>query len=92
MKYFLSIIEIENKTFRIWYNTNTPVKLVFDQLIMSLDVLNSHNLPGKIDHPNYTSLTTKIINLDEIFQNYFKESSIEDVICEKNPWLIQKQK
>ena len=49
---------------------------------MSLDGLNSPNSPRKIDHPKYTGLSKKAIKLDEILQNYFKKTLIEDVICE----------
>ena len=43
MKTFLSIIEIENKHCHICYNKNTPIELVSDKLIMSLDGLNIPN-------------------------------------------------
>ena len=56
MKEFLSIIEIENKKCHIWYNKNTPIEIVSDKLVMSLDGLNSSNLLRQIDHPNYTSM------------------------------------
>ena len=81
MKAFLSIIEIGNKKCHICYEINTPIKLVHDELIMSIDGLQSTIPPWKIDHPNYTSLTTTI-KLNDIFKNYLKESLIEDVIFE----------
>ena len=43
MKEFLSLIEIENKKCHICYNTKTPIELVYDKLIISLDGLNSPN-------------------------------------------------
>ena len=44
----------------------TPIELVSNILIMSLDGFHTSNSPV----------------WDEIFQNYFKESLFEDVICE----------
>ena len=58
------------------------MELVYDKLVMFLDGLNSSNSPSKIYHPKYTKLATNTIILDDIFQNYFKESLFEDIICE----------
>ena len=51
-------------------------------MIISLNGLNSSNIPRQIDHPKYTTLATDTINLDDIFKYYFKGSLFEDVICE----------
>ena len=57
-----------------------PVELVTDKLIMSLDGLHISNSPRKIDHPKCTILENDTVVLDVIFQNYFQESLVEDVI------------
>ena len=49
---------------------------------MSLDGLHTSNLPRQIDHPKFTILANDTVVLDVIFQNYFQESLLEDVICE----------
>ena len=59
----------------------TPVGLVSDKLILSLDGLHNSNFPRQIDHPKCTILAKETIVLDVIFQNYFQESLFEDVIC-----------
>ena len=63
----------------------TPVELIYDKLSMSLDGLTTYNLPRQIDHPKCTILTKDTVVLDVISQNYFKDSSLDDVICEKIP-------
>ena len=68
MKEFLRIIEIENKKCHICYNTRTPIELVSDKLIMSLDGLNITNSPWQIYDPNYTSLSKKQLS----WVTYFK--------------------
>ena len=60
----------------------TPVELVTDKLIMSLDGLQTSNLPRQIDHPKCTILENDTVVLDVIFHNYFQKSLLEDVICE----------
>ena len=60
----------------------TPVELVTDKLMMSLDVLYTSNLPRKIDHPKFTILANENVVLDVIFHHYFQESLLEDVIFE----------
>ena len=59
-----------------------PVELVTDKLIMSLDELNTSNLPKKIDHTKCTILANDTFVLNVIFQNYFQESLLKYVICE----------
>ena len=59
----------------------TPVELVTDKLIMSLDGLHTSNLPRQIDNPKWIFLEIDTIVLNVIFQNYFQESLLEDVIC-----------
>ena len=49
---------------------------------MSLEGLIISNLPRQIDHPKCTILENDTVVLDVIFKNYFKESFLEDVICE----------
>ena len=59
----------------------TPVELVSDKLIMSLDGLHTSNSPKKIDHTKCTILANDTVVFDVIFHNYFQESLLEDVIC-----------
>ena len=68
--------------FNICYKWKTPIELVFDKLIISLDGINSSNSPRQTDYPKYTTLATDTIALNDTFQNYFKESFFGDVICE----------
>ena len=49
---------------------------------MSIEGLPTSNSPRKIDHPKCTILEMETVVLDVILQNYFKESLLEDVICE----------
>ena len=49
---------------------------------MSIDGLHTSNSPRQIDNPKCTILAKNNIVLDDIFQNYFKESLFEDIICE----------
>ena len=51
VKEFLSIVEIENKICQICFKLKTPVELISDKLIMSLEGLPTSNLPRQIDHP-----------------------------------------
>ena len=60
----------------------TPVELVSDQLIMFLEGISTSNEYRSIDHTKYTSIKKGIVVLDEIFQNYFNDSLLHDVICE----------
>ena len=61
----------------------TPVEVIYDKLIMFLEGLPTSNLPRQIDHPKYTMLTNDTIVLDVISHKYFKDSFLDDVICEK---------
>ena len=49
---------------------------------MSLDGLQTSNLPRKMDHTKCAILANDPIVLDFIFHNYFQEQFLEDVICE----------
>ena len=60
----------------------TLIESVTDKLIISLYGLNISNSPRQIDHPEYTTLEMSTITMDDTFHNYFKDSFIEDVICE----------
>ena len=79
-----SIVEIENKIYHRYSKLKTPVELVTDKLIMSLDGLHTFNSRRQIDHTKCTILANDIVVLDVIFQNYSQESLLEDVICENS--------
>ena len=49
---------------------------------MSLEGLPTSNSPRQIDNPKCTILTKDTVVLDVILQKYFKDSFLEDVICE----------
>ena len=51
IKEFLSIVEIVNKICQRCSKLKTPVELVSDKLIMSLERLPTSNSPRKNDHP-----------------------------------------
>ena len=72
-KIFLSIVEIETKKCHRCSNLKTPVELVTDKLIISLDELHNLNLPRQIDHPKCTILENDTVVLDVISQNYFQK-------------------
>ena len=55
------------------YKCKTPIVLVYDELIMSIDGLNSFNSPNKIDNPRNIRSATDNIKLDKILQNYYKD-------------------
>ena len=78
----MRLVEIENKKFHSCSKFKTPVELVIDKLIMSLDGLHDSNSPRQIDHPKCTILANDTVVLDVIFHNYFQELLLEDVICE----------
>ena len=78
----MSIVEIENKKCHRCSKLKTPVELVTDKLIMFLDGLHPSIMPRKIDHPKCKISENYTVVLDAIFQNYFQESLLEDVICE----------
>ena len=76
-KYFLSIIEIEKNLSQVRKKEKTPIESVSDNLIMYIYGLNINNFPRKINHSKYTTLATGTIKLDEISQNYFKNSFLK---------------
>ena len=78
----MSTVEIENKKCHICSKLKTPAELVTDKLIMYLDGLHNSNSSRKIDHPRFTILANDTVVLDVIFQKYFHESLLEDIICE----------
>ena len=49
---------------------------------MIIEVLPSSDSPRQIDHPKCTILTKDTVVLDVMLQNYFKNSFLDDVICE----------
>ena len=75
----------------ICYKRKTPIEIVSDKLIMYIDGLNSSNSPRQIDHPKYTTLATDTITLDDIFQNYFKDSFLTMLYVKVVPRLVLKQ-
>ena len=77
----MSIVEIDNKECHRCSKLKTPVELVYDKLIMYLDVLQTSNFPRKIDYPKFTILEKDTVGLDEKLSIYFQESLFEDVIC-----------
>ena len=81
-KEFLSIVEIENKTFDRCYKLKTSVESVTNKLFVPLVGLHTSNSPRQIDHPKCTILANDTVVLDVISQNWFQESLLEDVICE----------
>ena len=60
----------------------TPVELIYDKLIISLEGLPTSNSHRQIDHPKCTILTKDTAVLDVILQKYFKDSFLNDIICE----------
>ena len=78
----MSKVEIENNKCHICSKLKKPVELVTDNLIMSLDGLHTFNLPTHIDNKKCTILEKDTVVLDVIFQNYFQEPLLKDVICE----------
>ena len=82
IKELLSIVEIQNKICQIFFKLKIPVELISDKLIMSLDGLPTSNLPRQIDHPKCAILKKDTVVLDVILQKYFKDSFLDDVICE----------
>ena len=67
LTFMLSIIEIENKKCQIFSKWKTPIELVYDKFIMSLDRLHTYNSPRQINHPKCTILARDTIVLDEKF-------------------------
>ena len=91
IKEFLSIVEIENKICQICSNLKTPVELISDKMIMSLEGLPTSNSSRQIEHPKYTSLKRGTVVLDEILQNYFNDLLLHDVICENFHHMVLNQ-
>ena len=69
IKELLSIVEIKNKKCHRCYKFRTPVELVTDKLIMSLDGLHTSNFPRQIYHLKCTILANDSVVLDVIFHN-----------------------
>ena len=82
VKEFLRIVEIENKKCQKCSKLKTPVEVVSDKLIKFLEGLPTSNSSRKIDHTKYTSLKKGTVVLDQMLQNYFKDSLLHNVICE----------
>ena len=80
-KEFLSIVEIENKICQRCSKLKTPVELISDKLIMSLEGLPTSDLPRKIDHPKCTILIKDTVVLGVILDKYFKDLFLYSVIC-----------
>ena len=76
----MSIVEIEIGKCHKRSKLRTPVELVSDKLIMYLYGLRNSNLPRQIYHKNCTILENDTLVSDVIFENYFQESFLEDVI------------
>ena len=91
IKEFLRIVEIENKKCQKYSKSKTPVEVVSDKLIMFLEVLPTSNSSRQIDHPKFTSLKKGTVVLDHILQNYFNDSLLHDVICEKFHHMVLNQ-
>ena len=81
IKEYLSVVEIEKKCQR-YSNTRQTAEIIYDKLIMILEGLTTSDLPRHIDHPKCTILTKKDVVLGVMLQNYFKDSFLDDVICE----------
>ena len=60
----------------------TTVEVVSDKLIMFLEGIPTSNEYRPIDHTKYASIKKGTVVLDEIFQNYFNDSLLHDVICD----------
>ena len=73
IKEFLSIEEIDNKICQRCSKLKTPVELISDKLIISLEGLPTSNSPSQIDHPKCTILKKDTVVLDVILQKYFKD-------------------
>ena len=82
IKEFLSIVETENKFCQRCSKLKTPVEVIPDKLIMFLEGLPTSNSPRKIDNPECTILTKETVVMGVILHKYFKDSFLEDVICE----------
>ena len=59
-----------------------PPEVISNKLIMILEGLPTSNSPRQMDHPKCTTLTKDTIVLDVILQIFFKDSFLDDVVCE----------
>ena len=90
IKESLSIIEIDNKKCQKCSKLKTPVEVVYDKLIMFLEGIPTSNEYRPIDYPNLTAIKKGTVVLDEIFQKYFDDSLLHDVICDHCSSLVAK--
>ena len=79
---FLIIVETENKKCQRCSKLKTPVEVISDKMIIIHEGLPTSNPPRQMDHPKCTILTKDTVVLDVILQKYFKDSFLDDVICE----------
>ena len=82
MKENLSLIEIENKKCQKCSISKPPVEVVHDKLIMVLDGIPTNLEYRPIHHPKFTAIKKGTVVLDEIFQKYFNDSLLHDVLCD----------
>ena len=82
MKENLSITEIENKICQKCSKLKPPVKVVCDKLIMVLEGIPTTIEYRPIHHPKFTAIKKGTVVLDEIFQKYFNDSLLHDVLCD----------
>ena len=59
-----------------------PVEVVFDKLIMVLEGIPTSDEYRPINHPKFTLIKKGTVVLDEIFQKYFNDSLLHDVLCD----------
>ena len=59
-----------------------PVEVVCDKLIMVLEGIPTNIEYRPIHHPKFTGIKKGTVVLDEIFQKYFNDSLLHDVLCE----------
>ena len=82
IKEFLSKVKIGNITLQRFSKFKPPAEVVYDKLIMFLEELPTSNSTRRIDHPKCTTLTKGNVVLDVMLHNYFKDSILDNVICE----------
>ena len=78
----MSAVEIEDKKCQRCSNMKQPAEVISDKLMMVIEVLPSSDSPSQIDHPKCTILTKYTVVLYVMLQNYFKDSFLDDVLCE----------
>ena len=66
----------------------TPLEVVSDKLIMFLEGIPTSNEYRPIYHPNFTAIKKGTVILDEIFQKYFDDSLLHDVLCDNCSSLV----